>query len=262
MFWTLLGGVWHLRLEGAKGGKQNCISEEFVPVPDCAGEEGVAKFGSLRGSWSVGGGGCADSGAASTTRRKRLVCVSSWRQHGLGREFQWSRCQLCVLCSVCEVRWLLGFVEVRWLLGFVVCMLLFSGSVRRVWVFVNTTEHVFLLIRTSCMGVREHDRTRVSPDQDVVYGCSWTRPNTCLFLRIRTSCMGVREPDRTRSVLALPWIWLFQLGGHILHTRGQFLLTSEHNSEVRAVRSTTDFKLTFHQNEREPVNVLWCKILW
>ena len=24
------------------GGRQNCIRREFVPVPDCAGEEGVA----------------------------------------------------------------------------------------------------------------------------------------------------------------------------------------------------------------------------
>ena len=42
MFRNLLGGGWHLRLEGAKGGGQNCIRGEFVPVPDCAGEEGAA----------------------------------------------------------------------------------------------------------------------------------------------------------------------------------------------------------------------------
>ena len=40
-FWNLLGGGWH-RLEGAKGGRQNCIQGKFVPVPDCAGAEGVA----------------------------------------------------------------------------------------------------------------------------------------------------------------------------------------------------------------------------
>ena len=38
----------------------------------------------------------------------------------------------------------------------------FSGSGRRVWVFVNTTEHVFVSPdQDVCMGVREHDRTRV-----------------------------------------------------------------------------------------------------
>ena len=49
--------------------------------------------------------------------------------------------QLGVLRSVCWVRWLLGFV---------VCMFVcFFGSVRRVWVFVNTTEHVLLFFSGS-----------------------------------------------------------------------------------------------------------------
>ena len=36
-FSNLLGGGWHLRLECAKCGGQNCIQGKFVPVPDYAG---------------------------------------------------------------------------------------------------------------------------------------------------------------------------------------------------------------------------------
>ena len=42
MFWNLLGGGQHLQLKGAKGGGQNCIWGEFIPVPHCVGEEGAA----------------------------------------------------------------------------------------------------------------------------------------------------------------------------------------------------------------------------